>query len=187
MTEINLLPWRQLKREQEKKQFTAALAIMLVVAVAMVLILHTYVDRLIEFQSVRNQRLRNEILVFDRQINEMKKRKELREAFISRMMIVQSLQATRPLTVHLFDELIRVMPDGVFVNTIERSKDNIRLIGRAVSHTHISQMMRNMETNPWIRRPNLTEIKKSSHASREDNEFRLSFLLQPQLTFLLSP
>lgn len=189
MTEINLLPWRELKREQEKKQFTTTMVLMVIVAIGIVLLINYYANRLIDHQTDRNQRLRTEIQAFDRQIGEIKKIKELREAFISRMTVVQNLQTTRPLTVHLFDELIRVLPDGVYINKITRSGDNVTLLGIADSNSNVSQLMRNIENNQWIQLPILTEIKKAKSKNKDDktlkskemdNEFQLSFILKPK-------
>ena len=87
--------------------------------------------------------------------------KKLRQALLARMNIVQNLQATRSLTVRLFDELIKIMPDGVYLTNVERAGDKITLLGYAESNTNISQLMRNIENNRWIQDPELTEIKKS--------------------------
>lgn len=189
MTEINLLPWRELKREQEKKQFTTSLVLMIIAAIGIVLLINYYANNLIDSQSRRNLRLKTEIQNFDRQIGEIKKIKELREAFISRMTVVHNLQTTRPLTVHLFDELVKVMPDGVYINKITRNENIVTLLGMAVSNTNVSQLMRNIQKNPWIQLPILTEIKRTKDKKEgnqtlkekeQKNEFQLSFILRPK-------
>ncbi|KTD23723.1 pilus assembly protein PilN [Legionella israelensis] len=184
MTEINLLPWRELKREQEKKWFTTMLVLGLVVAAFIVFILNYYAKSIVENQISRNQRLKDEITRLDKQIAEIKNLKQIREALISRMLIVQNLQSTRILTVHLFDELIKVMPEGVYITQMERKEDIVTVWGYAQSNTNISELMRNIERNQWIRNPILTEIKKPTAEQKsqeivQENEFRLSFVLKP--------
>ncbi|WP_133127112.1 PilN domain-containing protein [Legionella nagasakiensis] len=182
MTEINLLPWRELKREREKKQFTIYLFLALISAAAVVFLINIYAKQLIEHQSSRNQLLENEITRLKQQIKEIEEIKAIREALIARMIIIQNLQATRSLTVRLFDELIKIMPDGVFLTYVERKEDKITILGYAESNSNISQLMRNIENNNWIKEPYLTEIKKTQEesSSRVENEFKLSFILSPK-------
>lgn len=179
MTEINLLPWREKKREQEKKQFTIFLLIGLIMAVVVVFLIDYYAKNLVDRQTQRNQRLKDEITQLEKQIKEISEIKKLRQALIARMTIVQNLQATRALTVRLFDEIIKIMPDGVYLNHVERVGDKVTLLGYAESNTNISLLMRHIESNAWIQNPVLTEIKKSVEAKKPDeNEFKLSFILK---------
>lgn len=181
MTDINLLPWRELKREQEKKQFTIIFAVMIGLAILVVFLMNHYINSTIAEQERRNRRLKNEIETFNRQIGEIKKLKELKSAFVSRMVVVQNLQATRPLTVHLFDELLKVLPDGLHIDTVRRSGNAVAVTGVAASNTNVSQMMRNIKKNKWIHKPVLTEIKKSrTKEGKEYNEFKLGFILQEE-------
>ncbi|ETO93579.1 PilN domain-containing protein [Legionella oakridgensis] len=181
MTEINLLPWRELKREREKKQFTTYLFFGLGSAVVVVFLINMYAKQLIENQSSRNQQLQNEITTLEKQIKEIEEIKNVRQALIARMVIIQNLQATRSLTVRLFDELVKIMPDGVFLTSVERQGDKIILLGYAESNSNISQLMRQIEHNKWIKEPDLTEIKKTKESSSGvENEFKLSFILSPK-------
>lgn len=187
MTEINLLPWRETKREREKKQFTTMLFGALILAAGLVLLINYYASSLVDGQTRRNQRLQDEITTLDRQIEEIKKLKEVREALISRMTIVQNLQATRTLTVHLFDELVKVVPDGVYLTQVQRVGDNITVLGYSESNSNVSILMRNIEKNPWIQSPVLTEIKKADTKNTTNNEFKLSFILKPENTLSVKP
>lgn len=181
MTEINLLPWREQKREHEKKVFTTMLLMAVVVAGVIVFLINYYADTLVDNQMVRNQTLEKEIVILDDQIREIKALKLVREGLISRMSIVQNLQATRTLMVHLFDELIKVMPSGVYVTKLDRQSDEVNLWGYSESNTNVSFLMRNIETNDWIQIPNLAEIKKMQEKKQPaDNEFKLSFILKPK-------
>lgn len=187
MTDINLLPWREQKREREKKQFTMYFFVGLVSAAAVVFLINYYATYLVDMQTERNQRLRNEITKFEQQIKEIKNIKRLRQALIARMTIVQNLQATRTLTVRLLDEIIKIMPDGVYLNHVDRVGDKITLLGYAESNTNISTLMRNIQTSAWIQDPELTEIKKTREEGvpnptgpvvPDTNAFKLSFVLK---------
>lgn len=178
MTEINLLPWREAKREQQKKTFNHLMISAGVLGASIVMIINFYVDGMISTQGDRNRLLEQEINILDGQIQTIKLLKAKRTALISRMNIVQDLQATRPLTIHLFDELVKVLPEGVYLTDVKREKDKITVLGYSESNTNISLMMRNIETNPWIKEPSLTQIKKSDAISK-NSEFQLSFILKP--------
>ena len=179
MTEINLLPWREQKREGEKKQFITYLIVAIVSAVVIVFLINYYATSLVDMQTQRNQRLRDEISQLEKQIKEISDIKKLREALIARMNIVQNLQATRTLTVRLLDEIIRIIPSGVYLYQIDRVGDKVTILGYAESNTNISQLMRSIEKSVWIQDPELTEIKKTAEVKLPDeNEFKLSFILK---------
>lgn len=181
MTNINLLPWRELKREQEKKKFTTYLAITLAVSVVMVFFMNYYVAMNIETQSALNNRLQQEIIEYKKQIVEIKALKNLRQGLIARMKIIQNLQATRILTVRLFDELITILPDGVYVNKMNRVGDKITISGYTESNSSISRLMHNIELSHWMQLPELTEIKKTKEGAEDSpSEFKLSFILKPK-------
>ncbi|STX50720.1 type IV pilus assembly protein PilN [Legionella busanensis] len=178
MTNINLLPWRELRREQEKREFRTLMLGAVLIGIGIVILINYYVQDLNSSQTARNQRLQDEINTFNRQIREIKQLKQVRSELISRMKIIQGLQAKRTLTVHLFDELIKVVPDGIYLTDLKRVGDKITVQGYAESNTNVSILMRNIEQNPWIQDPVLTEIKKSKEATIVNNEFTLSFVLQ---------
>lgn len=180
MTEINLLPWRELKRENEKKQFIVYFVATLVSAVLVIFLIYLYTQHLIDNQTSRNQKLQAEISTLNHKIKEIEGLKTIRSALIARMVIIQNLQATRLLTVKLFDELINILPGDVFLTSMERKDNTIIILGYAESNSSISQLMRNIEANKWIKEPELTEIKKSEKTSdAEENQFKLSFILSP--------
>ena len=179
MTDINLLPWREQKREREKKQFITYLTTGAISAIAIVLIINYYATYLVDMQEHRNQRLKDEITQLEKKIKEISEIKKLRQALIARMNIVQNLQATRTLTVRLLDEIIRILPEGVYLYQIERVGDKVTLLGYAESNTNISKLMRSIEGSVWIKDPELTEIKKTTDNKLPDeNEFKLGFILK---------
>lgn len=184
MTQINLLPWREQKREQEKKLFTNMVITSAVITFFIVIVVHYYASELVGNQTTRNQLIQNEIDSLDNQIKEIKSLKQTKQALISRMSIVQNLQSTRTLMVHLFDELIKVLPPGVYVTQLERKKDIVTLWGYSESNANISILMRNIESNEWIQNPSLTEIKKmDDNTQPANNKFKLEFKLSFRLKY----
>lgn len=180
MTEVNLLPWREIKREQEKKEFMSLLTFSCILAVCLVALLYYYADDLINDQTSLNQRLQNEINELNTELIEIKKLRDIKKSLISRMHIVHDLQAGRTLTVHLFDELIKVMPDNVYLTALKRTGSKITLQGYSESNSSVSILMRNIQQDRWMHDPVLTEIKKAANVeSTESNEFNLSFILKP--------
>ncbi|CEG56444.1 PilN domain-containing protein [Legionella fallonii] len=179
MTHINLLPWREQQREQEKKYFIVLLAIGALISGFIVFLMNYYASDLVSDQTNRNTILQKEIKILDDELKEIKTLKQTRQSLISRMSIVQNLQSTRTLMVHLFDELIKVLPPGVYATKLERKNDIVTLWGYTESNTNISILMRNIENNAWIQNPGLTEIKKMEETQQPaNNEFKLSFVLK---------
>ncbi len=181
MTKINLLPWREKQREQEKKIFTSLLLSAMVVAGFIVFLINSYASYLMDNQVARNHILQKEIADLDAQIKEIKTLKQVRLSLISRMIIIQNLQSTRTLMVHLFDELIKIVPSGIYVYKLERKNDEITLWGYSESNTDISILMKNIESDVWLQSPILTEIKKMDDSKQAaNNEFSLHFILKPR-------
>ncbi|QMT59645.1 PilN domain-containing protein [Legionella sp. PC997] len=190
MTQINLLPWRELKREQEKKLFMTMLLLCIVLSAFIVFLINSYASGLVSNQTTRNEMLQKEINDMDAQIKEIKNLKKTKELLISRMSIVQHLQSTRTLMVHLFDELINVIPAGVYFTQINGKNDVITVIGYAESNTFVSILMRNIENNEWLHDPVLSQIKRedqdkdknkdNNKQESAENEFKLTFVLAPQ-------
>ncbi len=179
MTRINLLPWREQKREQEKKFFISLLATGALISVFIVFLMNYYALDLVSTQTNRNEMLQKEINILNDELKEIKTLKQIRLSLISRMSIVQNLQSTRTLMVHLFDELIKILPPGVYVTKLERKNDIVTLWGYSESNTNVSILMRNIENNAWIQKPVLTEIKKMEETQQPaNNEFTLSFILK---------
>lgn len=182
MTRINLLPWREQKREQDKKLFIILLASSALIASFIVFLINSYAEGLVSNQITRNQMLQREIAAYDNQLKEIKNLKKLKEILIARMSIVRNLQSTRTLMVHLFDELIQVAPSGIYLTKIEGKNNTITISGYSESNTYVSQLMKNIENNDWIHNPVLSQIKKMDEKQQTqiaDNEFKLMFTLAP--------
>lgn len=179
MTEINLLPWRELRREREKKEFTIYLLAGFITAVFLVFLMHYYASSVAEAQRTINTKLNEEISRLNSQITEINQLKKLKQALVARMSVIKNLQLTRPLTVHLFDELVTITPSGVYLSHLDRVGNKVTILGYADSNTDISQLMRNIEKNNWIQEPELTEIKKDEKVKDlpQQSAFKLSFKL----------
>jgi type IV pilus assembly protein PilN len=129
----------------------------------------------IDAQDARNARLRAEIRVVDKQIEEINDLETQKQNFISRMQIIEKLQRSRPEVVHLFDQLVKVMPDGVYLTSVKQSNDQLKLEGVAQSSTRVSTLMRNIADSQWLRNPELEVVE-----SKKDNVPGNSFVLDAQ-------
>lgn len=181
MTDINLLPWRELKREREKKEFIIYFIVGLVGAIILTFLINAYANHLVTYQTSQNQILQDEISRLDRQLKEIKEVKKLREALIARMMVVQNLLSTRVMTIRLFDEIIQILPDGIYLTEIDRVGNVVTILGSSDSNSDISLLMKNIQGSEWIKNPTLTDIKRADEKNPQSvNEFKLSFTLSGQ-------
>ncbi|HCA90066.1 MAG: pilus assembly protein PilN [Legionellaceae bacterium] len=179
MANINLLPWREYKREHEKKAFIRLLSLAAIVGFCLSFLFYYYTSRLVVAQNMRNEKLNQQIVTLDKKIKEISSIRQRKNRLVARMKAIQILQAKRTLTIHLFDELLNVLPDGVYLTEFKREKEKITLTGYTESNSDISLLMRNIQNDPWIENPDLTEIKKNNQVNNAvNNEFHLSFVLQ---------
>jgi type IV pilus assembly protein PilN len=191
MAKINLLPWRQELRKQRQQEFIAILMGVVMVAVALVLAGHMALSKQVSDQEERNAYIQAEIKKLDGQITEIDALQKRREELLARMKVIQDLQGRRPVIVRIFDELVRVIPDGVHLTTLSRTGDTFQLAGVAESANQVSALMRNLDASPWFKNPGLSTVSADQTAARaadaEDkgpgNRFAMSVQLeQPELT-----
>lgn len=181
MTYINLLPWRQQLREQQQRDFKQKLSLAVLFAILLLLLSHVYMASKISSQIGRNDLLRHYIEEYNQKIVEIEKLQKLRSSLIARINIIQTLEQNRPLVVHFFDELVNVLPDGVYLTKAVRQGSKVTIEGYAESNTNISQLMRNIEKSRWLSAPELREIKQDElDSKKEANKFILELLLQPK-------
>ncbi len=174
MIRINLLPHRELKRAARRRQFAAMLALVLVVAIGVVALGQIVITTRTATQEARNQFLDQEIAKLDTQITEIKKIREQTQALLERKQVVETLQSNRTEMVHLFDELIRVLPDGLYLKSIKQTGADLSLSGYTQSSARVSTLMRNLEGSPWFEQPALVEIKVATVNNLRANEFNLT-------------
>lgn len=175
MARINLLPWREQLREERKQRFVVAMGATLAVAGGLVFLAGQYFNSAIEQQNARNEFIKKEIAVLDARIKEIKDLRERREQLLERMKIIQDLQGNRPIIGHIFDQLVRTLPDGVYFTDLTRKGDVISIVGSAESNNRVSSLMRNLDASEWLKSPNLTEVKAiTAGAIDQANVFRLT-------------
>lgn len=160
MANINLLPWREKLRAQRKREFGMLVLLAVILTGAALGYWHWYNSQLIEFQQERNRFLQNEIAKVNKQIKEIRNLEKVRKQLIARMKVVAELQSQRPLVVHLFDELVTTLPDGVYLNSVVQKGRSVTVEGKAESNARISAYMRNIEASPWLSNPQLRIIEQ---------------------------
>jgi type IV pilus assembly protein PilN len=172
MPRINLLPWREQLRRERKIAFFVSLGIAAGVAAVVAFAAYLLLGSMIDGQDQRNERLRGEIKVLDKQIEEINDLESQKQRFIARMQIIEKLQRSRPEVVHLFDELVKAMPDGTYLTSIKQTSTKLKLEGVAQSSTRVSTLMRNIASSQWLRNPELEVVE-----SAKDNSGGSRFVL----------
>jgi type IV pilus assembly protein PilN len=162
MIRINLLPHRAEKRRARQIQFAVLCGISVVLGAIMVAAGHGWLSGAISHQQARNNYLNQEIAVLDKQIDEIKKLREQTQSLLVRKDAVEKLQSDRSDVVHLLDQMLRLLPDGVYLKEIKQAGNNITLAGYAQSNARVSTLMRAIENSPWLDSPRLVEIKASA-------------------------
>ena len=176
MSKINLLPWREAKRKELQTQFLITLMIVAAMAVAVWGAGHFYHVQLIDVQNNRIALVEQNIKAVDKKIEEIKQLEKEKERLLSRMRAIEQLQGNRPVIVHLFDELVTSLPDGVTVSSITQKGSNITINGLAQSNARVSSFMRKLEGSKWLANPNLKVIRESNAAgAKPANSFTLTF------------
>ncbi|MEZ5493559.1 MAG: PilN domain-containing protein [Pseudomonadales bacterium] len=173
-TKINLLPWRAELREQRKKEFLAVLGASAVVGLLVFAVWYMTVASLIDFQKERNAKIQAEISLLDKKVTEIDELKKQRNDMIDRMKVIQSLQGNRPLIVHIFDELVGKLPDGVFFKRAERKGDKILISGTAESNNRVSTLMRDLNNSKWLKSSVLTKVQANPSFGDQGTDFDIS-------------
>lgn len=174
MPRINLLPWREELRKQKRTEYLAILGVCAVVAAAVWFAVHLYFSELIDYQNQRNDFLKAEIKKLDKKIAEIKALEKERDNLIARMKAIETLQTSRPLIVHLFDELVTTLPEGVYLTEVSQKGSRVSIKGVAQSNARVSNYMRNVEASEWLAEPKLRIIETRSRGSRRISDFELT-------------
>jgi type IV pilus assembly protein PilN len=179
---VNLLPHRAERRKRAKQHFAIVSAGTAVVGLLIVGMVHSYFAERIGVQESRNQFLKGEIAKLETEIAEINKLKEEIRALLARKQVIETLQADRAQTVHLLDELVRQMPEGVFLKSLSQKGMRIQLIGYAQSNARVSTLMRNIESSRWLAAPELIEVKSAGVEKRRVSEFNMFMSLKREQT-----
>lgn len=175
MATINLLPWREERRQMVKQQFLVILGGVAAVGVLLVLLAMSIVNSAISAQNDRNAYLQQHINKLNKEVAEIKGLEKRRQQLIDRMTIIQDLQGTRPLIVRVFDEMVRTLPDGLFYTSLNRRDKRIQVEGVAESNNRVSSLMRKLDASPWFTDPNLTAVNSASAFGDQASSFKLSY------------
>ncbi len=177
MIRINLLPHRALKRKALQRQFFVIATAVALFGAGIWFLVHSLLADRIEDQMARNQFLEQKIVELDKQIEEIKKLREQTAQLLARKKVVESLQTNRAESVHLLDELVRQLPDGVYLKAVKQTGQRVAINGYAQSNARISTLMRNLESSPWLEQASLIEIKTAVQNSQRMSEFQLNVSL----------
>ncbi len=159
ITTINLLPWREELRQEQKKQFGVLTFLMTFLAAAIVGLIHIQMASKIDYQVSRNKFMSAEIVKLDEEIAEIRDLKKVRRSLVERMEVIQDLQRSRPSIVHLFTEIVSTVPNGVYLESLTQTGSNLLMNGEAESNARVSTYMRNLDASEWLKDPNLSVIE----------------------------
>jgi type IV pilus assembly protein PilN len=177
MPQINLLPWRDEQRKRRQKEFIVSAVIAALMMGGVVLAVHLHYESRIAYQEQRNGFIETEIAALDKKITEIEDLKKERDRLIARTQVIQNLQSGRPEIVHVFDELVTTLPDGVYYTKVTQKGRGLNLQGVAQSNARVASLMRSLDTSTWFENPSLVEIKDDSQTQKESSVRLSSFIL----------
>jgi len=169
MAHINLLPWREEQRQEQTRQFATVTALSLLLTAAAILMVHVSIDGQIEHQKFRNKMLQDEITRLDESLKQIEALEETKDQLLSRMDVIQSLQQRRPQIVHLFDDFVRTVPEGIFLTEVKQKGDELTIKGVAESNGRVSAYMRNIDASDWMSTPKLKVIETKKGTLRSSS------------------
>ena len=180
MARINLLPHREERRKRARQHYFVVAGGTAVLGALIVIAMHGFYAAKIDTQVERNRFLKSEIAKLDKEIAEINKLKDEIAALLARKQVIETLQTDRAQTVHLLDELVRQMPEGVYLKSVTQKGMSVNVLGYAQSNARVSTLMRNIESSPWLGNPGLVEVKAATVEKRRVAEFNLNFELKRQ-------
>jgi type IV pilus assembly protein PilN len=172
MPRINLIPWREAERKRKRQEFGVGAVAALVMAGVLAFAVDLQMQGAISYQNERNQFLKDEIAKLDKQIAEIQQLDQQKQRLLARMQVIEQLERSRPEVVHLFDQLVRTLPDGVYLTAVKQNDRKVQLKGVAQSSTRVSSYMRNLDASEWLTDPSL-DILENKGNSDAGSEFTL--------------
>jgi type IV pilus assembly protein PilN len=174
MAKINLLPWREEQRQQKQQEFLTSVGLAVLLTAVILGAVHMYVEGLKEYQNSRNRMLEKEISIIDKKIKEIRDIETEKNKLLTKIDIIQKLQESRPQIVHLFDELPKSTPEGIYLTKFKQSGNSLTMTGMAQSNARVSAYMRAIEASPWLVSPKLNVIRaKGKSNSIHMNDFTM--------------
>ena len=171
MPSINLLPWREAERKRRQREFGVAMGGAIVAAIAVVMLTMLAYSQMIAGQKARNDRLTAEIVELERSIAEIDGLERQKERLLARMEIIEQLQKSRPEIVHLFDEVVRQLPEGVYLTGMKQTGTRVEIRGVAQSSTRVSALMRQIDSSEWMADPEVERVETKQSGNSRQSEF----------------
>ena len=171
MPRINLLPWREDERKKRQRDFMISMGGAVVAAVIVTAVTIFTFAQMVDYQQSRNLRLENEIVELEKSITEIDGLERQKERLLARMEIIEQLQRSRPEIVHLFDEMTRQLPEGVYLTGMKQSGSNVELTGIAQSSTRVSALMRQIDSSQWLTDPGVDKVETTEAGPARQAEF----------------
>ena len=180
MIRVNLLPHRAERRKAQRKHLAILAGMVAALAISIVVLVHGVIAGYISIQTDRNEFLKKEISQLDKEIDEIKKLKEDITALLARKQVIERLQSDRAQSVYLLEQLVRQVPDGVYIKSVKQQGIKVNLTGYAQSNARVSTLMRNIASSPYLENPDLVEIKSATVANKRVAEFTMNLSLKRQ-------
>lgn len=169
MAHINLLPWREEQRQEQTRQFATVTVLSMVLTGALIFLVHVTFNNQIDHQKYRNKMLQDEIQRLDESLKQIEALEDTKEQLLARMDVIQSLQQRRPQIVHLFDDFVRTVPEGIYLTTINQEGEQLTIEGVAESNGRVSAYMRNIDASEWMATPKLKVIETKKGTLRSSS------------------
>ena len=170
---INLLPHRADRRKRSRQHFMTVSGMTFGLGVLVAFLIYQFYERQIEAQNERNAFLASEIKKLDKDIADINELKNQIQALLARKQIIETLQADRAQTVHLLEQMVRQMPEGVYLRAMKQTGPKVHIVGYAQSNARVSTLMRNIEASPWLDQPVLVEVKATNIDKKRVSEFNM--------------
>ena len=180
MIRINLLPHREERRKAQRKHLAILAGIVAALAASLVVLVHGIIAAQVASQEDRNAFIKAENARLDKEIDEIKKLKEEIAALLARKQVIERLQSDRAQSVYLLEQLVRQVPDGVYLKSVKQTGTRVNLVGYAQSNARVSTLMRNISSSPYLENPDLVEIKSSAVNNKRVAEFTMNLSLKRQ-------
>ncbi len=169
MAHINLLPWREEQRKEQIRQFATTAGLSVILTLAIIVLVHVTFNSQISFQNLRNKTLQDQIAILNTSLKQIATLEETKNKLLSRMNVIQSLQQQRPQIVHLFDDFVRTVPEGLYLTSINQKGKTLTIKGVAESNGRVSAYMRNIDASDWMTTPKLQVIQARKGRLRSSN------------------
>lgn len=173
MPRINLVPWREAERKRKRQEFGVGAIAALMFAGIIALVVNWQMGSAIESQNERNEYLKDQIADLDKQIAEINALDQQKQRLVARMQVIEQLERSRPEIVHVFDQLVRTTPDGIYLTSIKQTDRKIQMQGMAQSSTRVASYMRNIDSSEWLTEPSL-DILETKGSSDAGSQFTLN-------------